>query len=188
MKVAALQQFLHGLAQPLQAAGASQKLLQDLEETRQALEPFKEFEFAPFAAFLRQAEEYHRTGVLPVRARAPRAAKRLDAAKIHEVAQQAVQLKERAAGTDSPTDAIQADFDRLGLNALSKKDVQALARELGVRATVRMTPEEGIAAIRLWAFGSYETPQAPKREHVPVTPAAEKVPMAAGEVREQQPV
>ena len=194
MNVAALQQFLRSLAGPMQAAGASQKVLQELEEAGQALEPFKDFDFARFAAFLRQAEEYHRTGVLPIRARGSRAPKGLDPARVHELAQRAAQLKERAAGADSSPEPINAEFDSLGLKALTKKDVLAVAREVGARTTVRMTQEEGIAAVRRWVLGQEEAPPAPRPDAAPEAPQTEEPPPAAaaqpveGEAREGQPV
>ena len=45
MKVATLQQYLRSLAGPLQAAGAAAKVTTDLEQTCQALEPFKDQDF-----------------------------------------------------------------------------------------------------------------------------------------------
>ena len=160
MNVAALQQFLRSLAQPMQSAGASQKVVAELEEAGQALEPFKDLDFAQFALFLRQADEYRRTGVLPTPARPARATRGLDPARLHELAQRATQLKERAAGADGPAEAIDAEFERLDLKGLSKKDVVTVARELGVRTTVRMTQDEVIDAIRRWALGRQETPAA----------------------------
>ena len=54
----------------------------DLEEACAALEPFADLAMGEFAGFLRRAEEYHRTGIVPVTAsgkaptkpRAPKAA------------------------------------------------------------------------------------------------------------------
>ena len=173
MNVAALQQFLRSLVGPMQAAGASQKVVHELEEAGSALEPFKDFDFARFAAFLRQAEEYQRTGVLSIRGARPGAGKGLDPARIHELAQQTAQLKERAAGADSPPDAVRAEFDRLGLPTLTKKDVLAIAREIGARTTVRMTQDEAIASVRRWVHGQEEAAPAPRSEEVPEAPEAD---------------
>ncbi len=162
MNVAALQQFLRSLVGPMQAAGASQKVVHELEEAGSALEPFRDFDFGRFAAFLRQAEEYQRTGVLSIRGGRSGAGKGLDPARIHELAQQAAQLKERAAGADSPPGALGAEFDRLGLPTLTKKDVLAVAREIGARTTVRMTQDEAIASVRRWVHGQEEPVPAPR--------------------------
>ena len=100
MKVAVLQQFLRSLAAPLQAAGASPKVTNDLEEACNALESFKEEDFGQFAAFLVRAEEFHRTQLLPMlktKERPRGAARTLNEAQVRHLAQQVRQLEERAA-------------------------------------------------------------------------------------------
>ena len=182
MNVAALQQFLRSLTGPMQAAGASQKVVNELQEAERALEPFRELDFAQFAAFLRQADEYRRTGVLPIPAKSSRALRISDPTKIHELAQQAAQLKEGAAGADGPADALNAEFDRLDLKALSKKDVLAVAREVGARATVRMSQDEAIDAVRRWVLGRQDAaPPTRPAETAEIQQASDPSDMAASD-------
>lgn len=73
MKVADLQQFVRSLSSPLQAAGASQKVMTELERAALALEPFANSSIGDFAQFLEMADRYVKTGTLP--AKAPKAAR-----------------------------------------------------------------------------------------------------------------
>jgi hypothetical protein len=66
------------LRPPLDAAGAKKDIIEDLARAYEGLKPFREHSIKDFAGFLAQAEEYARTGVIPVQAKppkAPRAAK-----------------------------------------------------------------------------------------------------------------
>lgn len=66
-----MQQFLRSLIPPLRASGAKASVVDGLEEMGLALEPFQGQAVEAFAAFLRRAEEYDRTGIVPAVAKAP---------------------------------------------------------------------------------------------------------------------
>ncbi len=75
MYVAALREFVLSLASPLRGAGATEKVLADIEATANGLAPFAEMKFADFSELLAQSKIYRDTGELPVKvapARAPR--------------------------------------------------------------------------------------------------------------------
>ena len=65
MKVADLQQFINGLAQPMRSAGASQKVIDDLASMTQGLERFKDRTIGEFNDFLQMACNYIVDGTLP---------------------------------------------------------------------------------------------------------------------------
>jgi hypothetical protein len=66
VNVAALQKHLRDLAEFLAAAGGGKAVTDGLNAIHEGLSPFAGERLEAFAAFLRQAEEYRRTGVLPV--------------------------------------------------------------------------------------------------------------------------
>src|ERR1700682_4538934 len=125
MNVAVLQQFLRSLAAPLQAAGAAAKVTHDLEQTSQALEPFKESDFGQFAAFLVQADEFNRTKLLPMlktKSRPRGEAKTLNEAQIQHLVREVRRLEERAAAPSASRGELAPDLDRLGLDNLNKPE------------------------------------------------------------------
>src|SRR2546428_738235 len=100
MKVAQLQAFVRSLVPPLQSAGATKKVWEDLERIAAALERFGDQELGAFADFLTRAEEYHRTGIVPASS-GGRAAARSRPAKppmlsVQDAAQKVMALYERA--------------------------------------------------------------------------------------------
>ena len=169
MKVAVLQQYLRGLAAPLQAAGATPKVTGDLEQTAQALEPFKDQDFGQVAAFLAQADELQRTGVLPMLKAKSRsgAGKNLNEAQIGHVAEQLRRLAERAAAAGESAEALAPDVDRLGLENLSKAEAVAVARVVGARTTTRMGQPEVVQQLRRVVLGGSAAPEAAATEAEP---------------------
>jgi hypothetical protein len=142
MKVVALQQFVRSLSAPVGALGAAQKILTDLEKIGQALEPFKEFDFERFTTLLVQAEEYSRTGVLPVatgKTRAPREpkAKKTPPPSVQELAQQIKQLEEKAVSVDVTRESLEEDLSKLGLEKLTIPSLRELAKEVGAEANAK---------------------------------------------------
>jgi hypothetical protein len=75
MNVSDLQSLVTAAARFAGAAGANTTVQGKLEGVTTALAPFAGMDLASFAELLRQAEEYHRTGVLPVAATKGRATK-----------------------------------------------------------------------------------------------------------------
>jgi len=150
MKVAVLQQFLRSLVAPVREAGANEKKANDLEQTAQALEPFKDQDFGQLAAFLVQAEEFQRTGLLPQLkpGRSQGAAGALNTAQIQHLVEQVRRLEARAAEAGAPRETLAAELDRLGLDNLNKSEAVALARELVLPTRARDTAQDAVRQIR----------------------------------------
>jgi hypothetical protein len=134
MRVAELQQFIRSLIPPLQASGAKASIVGDLEETCLGLEPFKDLGVDAFAGFLRRAEEYDRTGIVPVVAKAapkPRAAKESGPPYAADDALRDVrELYERCLGDDVTFAMIEAEVKKL--DKLKKPDLDRVTAGFGV--------------------------------------------------------
>lgn len=66
MTGSALQEFLRSLGAPLAAVGVAPKSLADLRAAADALEPFHGLDLEQLAGFLRRADEYRRSGAVPL--------------------------------------------------------------------------------------------------------------------------
>jgi hypothetical protein len=133
MNVSAVQEFLRGLAGPLTAAGAPRKITDDLLRIAEGLEPFRDQPLAQFADFLVRAEEYHRTGVIPVRRRRR---KEPDPAKVLQAAQEFKALAERAWDAELPEETLHAQLQQI-LEPLSRKELLQVLQEVGGPAVRR---------------------------------------------------
>ncbi len=101
MKVADLQQFINGLAQPMRSAGASQKVVDELANMSLGLERFKDRTIGEFNEFLQMASNYVADGTLPeagrrASSRRP-ASPKAGAMSVDEAAQRIMALSERGA-------------------------------------------------------------------------------------------
>jgi hypothetical protein len=66
MRASALQEFLRSLGGPLAAVGVVPKSVADLRAAADALEPFRELDLEQLADFLRRADEFRRSGAVPL--------------------------------------------------------------------------------------------------------------------------
>jgi hypothetical protein len=136
MRVAELQGFIRTLVGPLEASGARKDLLEDLNRSIDALQPFAELPIKDFGSFLIRAEEYARTGIVPVQAkpaRAPRAAKpKVAAISLDEAHQMVASLYERCMDNDVSYDQINSEIQRL--DKMSAGELKEVARQFGVAA------------------------------------------------------
>jgi hypothetical protein len=130
MKVAELQRFLNQIVNFVEATGASK--LAVLAQSVECLEPFKTQELTAFNQFLRLADEYVRTGVLPesVKTSKPRASRGPKTPKltVAEAAQLFRALNERA--TDPTLDSFTIDAEISKFNDLSIAQLKDLAKEV----------------------------------------------------------
>ena len=174
MKVAVLQQFLRSLTAPLQAAGASPKVTNDLEQACNALESFKEEDIGQFAAHLVRSEEFHRTQLLPMlktKERPKGAARTLNETQVQHLAQQVRQMEERAAAAPGGNRMeLAPELDRLGLENLTKPEALALAKAVGVPTKTRTTAEEAIQLVRRLVLEGREAAGRPSRPAAPPPP------------------
>jgi hypothetical protein len=117
MKVADLQQFISGLAQPMKSAGASQKVLDDLANMSLGLERFKERTIGEFNEFLRTASDYITDGTLPEAGRRSSSRKpgspKAPALSVEEGAQRIMSMHERGADASLDHAAIEAEVNML---------------------------------------------------------------------------
>ena len=144
MKVADLQQFVRSLAQPLQAAGASQKVMTELDRAVAALEPFANSSIGDFAQFLEMADQYVKTGTLPAkaskstRAATPRAKKPKlsvdDAVKLMRT------LYEKA--IEPEMDYTQIDNEFAPIRNMTVKDMTQIANALEISLPARAKKDD----------------------------------------------
>jgi hypothetical protein len=131
MKVAELQQLLNQLVPFVKAARASDTVTSEMERAAMCLEPFKDKTLAEFNDFLRMADEYVRTGVLPAsakgRARPPKAPKP-PKLTVAEAAQKFMGLYERAGDPTLESETI--DVELSSLHDLSIDELKNVAKEL----------------------------------------------------------
>jgi hypothetical protein len=134
MRVADLQDFLRALIPPLQASGARKEIVDDLHSACHAFEPFADHPLKEFAGFLARAEEYHRTGVIPVKAKAassPRAARPKEPALTLENAHSLIaSLYDRSISDDVTYEYIADEVQKL--EKLNAKDLKQVAEQFGV--------------------------------------------------------
>jgi hypothetical protein len=148
MLVANLQQYLRALVLPLQASGAS-KQAGGIERASDSLEPFKHLAIEAFADFLRRAEEYDRTGIVPVVAKPPaksRAKKTTGPVYTPEDAIRDVRsLYERSLADEVTFAMIEAEVK--AINKLTKKELDKVTAEFGL-AKAKKKPEALAAILR----------------------------------------
>ncbi|MHC5536744.1 hypothetical protein ACYOEI_00540 [Singulisphaera rosea] len=132
MKISELQQYLNDLARLLQAADGK-KSATELSKVAEGLQPFRDHDLVQFAGFLARAEEYSRTGVIPVvepkagaRAKSP-AKPKLDLATLRA---EVVDLHGRAPSPDVTFDLIEAL--RAKLDPLTKTDLTSIVDAIGL--------------------------------------------------------
>jgi hypothetical protein len=134
MRVADLQNFLRALIPPLEASGAKRDIIDDLTRATDALKPFAEHAIKDFAAFLTRAEEYARTGVLPVSAKPrsrPRAATpKAPALTLDDAKNLVTSLYETSTSDDVTHDSIAAEVKKL--DKLTAKDLSEVAKHFSL--------------------------------------------------------
>jgi hypothetical protein len=122
------------LIPPLEASGARKENVEDLQRACAGLEPFAEHAVKDFAGFLVRAEEYARTGIIPVQgkpASAPRVTKsRAPALSLEDAKEFVASLYDRAISDDVTHEFIAAEVQKL--DRLAAKDLGEAAKHFGV--------------------------------------------------------
>jgi len=145
MKVDDLQLFINSLIQPLGASGAKQ-VANELQQVCTGLEPFKDMAVGQFAAFLRQAEAYRRTGIVPAAGKSREKTKAVDRDNIQTIAQRVLTLYEQATETGVGYTAIDGEIKTLD-RSLNKDEAIEVAREVGIVGALK-TKKDALAGIR----------------------------------------
>ncbi len=132
MKVADLQQYFTDLAKLLHATDGKKSAV-ELSKIAEGLQPFRDYDLANFASFLARAEDYARTGVLPVvpskagpRPKAPAKAK----VDVSSLRGEVVNLHNTATSPGVTFEAIEALGPKL--DALTKADLGSIAEAIGL--------------------------------------------------------
>jgi hypothetical protein len=140
MNVAVVQQHFRDLAKLVEHAGATAKVLNELHLIATSLEPFKEHKLDLFAEFLKKAEEYDRTGVMPVvatkakRATTPKAPK-VPKPSAAEVIQRIVNLYQTILSPTLTEETIEQELALV--DTLKGPDLQSLAGQIDVGEKVK---------------------------------------------------
>jgi len=168
VNVAALLRHLSDLADFLSGMKGCTSTIADLRAVRDGLAPFADQPFADFAAFLRLADEYKRTGQIPIAAtKTPRAKKQTEpkppkAAKVPKLSRDAAQLLvrtlyEQAAKPGFLTDE-QLDAELAKLSTTNVTDIRKAAAEADAGGRVKkMNVPEAIAEIKRAILGRKAT-------------------------------
>jgi hypothetical protein len=133
LKVADLQQFIDGLAQPMKSAGANQKAVDDLLRMSQGLEFFKERTIGEFNEFLQTAHNYVTDGTLPEPGRRSRRASTPKAPLISvaDAAQRVMALYERGAA-DPNLDYAVIEAELKTLEPMTVPQLKQLAEQVNM--------------------------------------------------------
>jgi hypothetical protein len=122
------------LIPPLQASGVKRETVDDLLLACNGLEPFAEHALKDFAGFLACALEYHRTGVIPVRAKpsaAPPVTKpKAPALNLEDAKALVASLYDRSLSDDVTHEYIASEVQKL--DKLTAKDLTETAKSFGV--------------------------------------------------------
>jgi ribosomal protein L19 len=152
MEVTHLRQFLTSLETPLRVSGGA-KVADELKAVVDGLVPFQSMSLRDFQLFLLQAEEYHRTGILPVPptkgGRKPKAPKPSDEELIKEVASQVVRIRESAMDESQSYEGIERQVEDL-LKKPTKPILEKIAREVGLSRKFK-TKKDVVDAIVVYA-------------------------------------
>jgi hypothetical protein len=130
MKVSDLQQYFTDLAKLLNATDCK-KSTAEITKIAEGLRPFQAFELGDFASFLIRAEEYSRTGLMPVAASKRASRSRAPAKPNPELAALRSEVLHLYGSASSPgvdMQLIEALEPKLG--ALSKDDLLAVAEAI----------------------------------------------------------
>lgn len=141
MNVNSLQVFLRSLMPALDAVGGNATLRKGVESVAASLDPFAHIDFDQFAAFLKRAEEFDRTGVVPMAAPKGRTSTRkptAPAVDLHNLASRLAEL--RTLGDEGPSrrEAVEREWASLGLEALKPGDWLTLAAGLSLEVPTKV--------------------------------------------------
>ena len=118
----------------MEASGAKRDIVDELRRACDGFAPFAEYAVKDFARFLVRAEEYSRTGIIPVQGKAPskpRATKpKVPALTLEDAKALVTSLYDRAISEDVSYDHIGAEVQKL--DKLTASDLKEIAKHFGV--------------------------------------------------------
>jgi len=121
----------------------------DLAEMAAALQTFEGQTIKQFAAFLKQAEEFQRTGKVTTTGRRA-AAPKVDEEKVKQLAQRVLQLQERAIDATVDYEDIERELKQLE-KKINKDEALLLAKEVNIKLS-KKTKKEAFAQIQRRIF------------------------------------
>jgi hypothetical protein len=137
VNVAAVEEHFRNLAKFIGDAGGSQKVCNELTSIATGLSRFCDYDWGKFSEFLARAEEYHRTGVLPVVAPTTRvkAAPKPPKPAAAEVIRKITSLYQNILNPSLTTESIDADLALL--KGLKGAELLEVAQVVGVGEKVK---------------------------------------------------
>jgi hypothetical protein len=176
LKVADLQQFINGLAQPMKSAGANQKAIDDLQRMSQGLEPFKDRMIGEFNDFLQTAYNYITDGTLPEPGRRSRrpAMPKAPLMSVEEAAQRVMSLYERGA-SDPNLDYSFIEAELKMLEPMTVPQLKQLAEQINMTLPPNTRTKQEL--LKAMAVGVKERKLSTER---PLNMQASGEPMAVG--------
>ncbi|QDT37712.1 hypothetical protein [Stratiformator vulcanicus] len=146
MKVQHLLNYLSCLQGPLCETGGS-KAANDLASACESLNAFGDMKVEDFAAFLKLAEHYKRTGEVPVTAGRKKVTKKAaDPERIKKAAQTVSDLYEKSIDRSLDYATIEAELKKINKD-LSAPEMKTLCKEVNI-ATVPKTKKDAFEAIK----------------------------------------
>jgi hypothetical protein len=132
MKVSDLQQYFTDLARLLNATD-DKKSAGKISGIAQLLQPFQDYDLGDFANFLMRAEEFNRTGLIPITPSKPTSRAKASAQPKPELAALRSEVLHLHGSASSPGVDMQS-IEALGpkLGALGKADLVAVAEAIGL--------------------------------------------------------
>jgi len=153
MNVADMQALLKAAKHFADAAQISQTASDKLSAVCDALTPFQSMEISAFASLLHQAEEYRRTGVLPVVATSSRVATKRSRSSSVESAKQIEPLVRQLQDLYSVVHEETVGFGAIdeiceAIGKLPVADVRAVAGAFDIKVTARTTKKQALEEIK----------------------------------------
>jgi hypothetical protein len=135
MKVKTLQQFLLILRSAISAADGNSSVPADLEAVSAGLAPFAELDFAPFAFFLKQAEQYRSSGAVAVPSLGG-----LEAEKVQQSIRTTAALAGKLSGQET-IDPQQVESEREQARQQLEQALTGFLNPLAIKVTLKGDPK-----------------------------------------------
>ncbi len=153
MIVADMQNLLRAAKQFAEAAEISATARNKLDSVCEALEPFRSMEISAFALLVGQAEEYRRTGVLPVSAKSSKTSAKKAKPTAEESAQQIEQLVKQLHDLYAIVHEETVGFGAIDeicevVGKRSATEVKQVAGKFGIKVSSRTTKPQALEEIK----------------------------------------
>lgn len=149
MQVKDLQPFLNDLGRFLEQNGGK-TVGKEMSRFSEGLSPFADMTISQLSDFLKQAEEYKRTGILSSAKKSSRGSKKPDEQKVKQWAQRLSKLREEAISESVTYTQIEDEVKKANKEN-TKPELVAIAHELGLPGSFKTKKETKEEIYRLIA-------------------------------------